>query len=87
MRESSAMDGSPPNTQASDVGSAGLEECHPWTLDSGFPAGMTVLFSCLTVSMASCGCPDRVWFPGLGAEIAPGDARGDIVFPALDDPA
>jgi hypothetical protein len=49
MQESSATDGSPPNTQAFDFGSAGLEKCHPRTLDSGFPAGMTVLFSCLTV--------------------------------------
>jgi hypothetical protein len=44
MRESSATDGSPTNAQALDFGFRGLEDCHPWRTDSGFPAGMTALF-------------------------------------------
>jgi hypothetical protein len=39
MRESSATDGSPVNTQPLDFGFRRLENRHPWTLDSGFPAG------------------------------------------------
>jgi hypothetical protein len=44
MRESSATDGSPVNTQPLDFGFRRLENRHPGTLDSGFPAGMTALW-------------------------------------------
>jgi hypothetical protein len=53
---SSAMDGNVPDAQVCDLGMRWVIACHPWTLDSGIHAGMTVLFGFLTICIASCDC-------------------------------